>query len=133
MSRQDWAKVLAAVVAAIFILLIIFYFFTPDGRRALNRREEQFEIADNETKYAIKKEVEDSCRAMISSYEADKLYWQQYKDSSNEKEREWAGQAKFRANKTAVLYNEYILKNSRVWDGNIPKDIMRELPILGGD
>ena len=34
------------------------------------------------------------------------------------------------ANKTAVLYNEYVLKNSRVWDGNIPKDIMEKLPII---
>lgn len=31
---------------------------------------------------------------------------------------------------TAVLYNEHVLKNSRVWDGNIPKDIHKELEII---
>lgn len=31
---------------------------------------------------------------------------------------------------TAVLYNEYILKNSRFWDNNIPNDIHKELEII---
>lgn len=35
-----------------------------------------------------------------------------------------------RANKTAASYNEYILKNSYVWDGNIPQDIKESLPYL---
>ena len=39
----------------------------------------------------------------------------------------WEG---LNADKTAVLYNEYVLKNSRVWDGNIPKDIIGELQII---
>ena len=45
---------------------------------------------------------------------------------SNEKQS-WAEQAKMRANITAASYNEYILKNSFVWDGNIPKDISEKL------
>ena len=39
----------------------------------------------------------------------------------------WGG---LNANKTAVLYNEYILKNSRVWNNNIPNDIRKELEII---
>ena len=33
-----------------------------------------------------------------------------------------------RANKTANSYNEYVLKNSYVWNGNVPIDIANYLP-----
>lgn len=77
-----------------------------------------------------RKNVEDSCRAMIASYEADKLTYEQYKDSESDEQRSWADQAKMRANRTAANYNNYILKNSYVWSGNIPEDILEELPVL---
>jgi len=82
---------------------------------------------DDATNYETMKNVEDSCRAMISSYEADKLVWEQYHESDNDEQRSWADQAKMRANRTASTYNNYVLKNSYVWDGNIPDDIMSEL------
>ena len=86
---------------------------------------------DDATNYDTMKEVEDSCRAMVASYEADKLTWERYKDSEDGSEqRSWADQAKMRANRTASNYNNYILKNSYVWDGNIPEDIMEELPTI---
>lgn len=86
---------------------------------------------DDATNYETRKEVEDSCRAMVSSYEADKLTWEQYKDSENDEQRSWADQAKMRANRTAANYNNYILKNSYVWSGNIPEDILSELQTIG--
>ena len=82
---------------------------------------------DDATNYDTRKEVEDSCRAMIASYEADKLTWEQYKDSESSEQRSWADQATKRANRTAATYNNYILKNSFVWSGNIPDDILSEL------
>ena len=82
---------------------------------------------DDRTNYETRKTVEDSCRAMISSYEADKLTWMQYKDSEDSEQRSWADQAKMRANRTVSNYNNYILKNSYVWEGNIPLDIRSEL------
>ena len=82
---------------------------------------------DDTTNYNTRKDVEDSCRAMIASYEADKLTWEQYKDSDSSEQRSWADQAKMRANRTAANYNNYILKNSYVWSGNIPDDILSEL------
>lgn len=85
---------------------------------------------DDSTRYETIKEVEDTCRTMISSYETDKLTWEQYKDSDNEEKQSWAEQAKMRANKTASIYNNYILKNSFVWDRNIPDDIRSELKVL---
>ena len=35
-----------------------------------------------------------------------------------------------RANKTAVEYNNYILKNSYVWKNNVPADICMNLPTI---
>lgn len=86
--------------------------------------------ADNATNYYTKKQVEDTCRSMVSSYNSDKLVYEQFKDSENEEKQSWAEQAKIRANKTAVTYNEYILKNSYVWDNNIPEDIDTQLEVI---
>ena len=66
---------------------------------------------------------------MISSYNADVLTWEQYKNSDGE-QRSWADQARMRANKTASTYNAYILQNSFVWANNVPNDIKSELPIV---
>ena len=82
---------------------------------------------DDATNYNTRKDVEDSCRAMIASYEADKLTWEQCKDSESSEQRSWADQAKMRANRTVATYNNYILKNSYVWSENIPDDILSEL------
>ena len=67
---------------------------------------------------------------MIASYKSDKLTYEQYKDSDNEEKQSWAEQAKMRANKTAASYNEYILKNSYIWGGNVPSDIDNHLDYL---
>lgn len=85
---------------------------------------------DDATNYETRKTVEDSCRAMVASYEADKLTWEQYKDSEDSEQKSWSDQAKMRANRTAANYNNFVLKNSYVWDGNIPADIMSELPLI---
>lgn len=85
---------------------------------------------DDATNYDTIKKVEDTCRSMISSYKTDKATYQQYKDSDNSEKQSWAEQAKMRANKTANTYNEYILKNSFVWKGNVPDDIEQKLPII---
>lgn len=85
---------------------------------------------DDATNYETRKKVEDTCRAMISSYESDKLTYEQYKNSDNEEKQSWAEQAKMRANKTASTYNNYILENSYVWSGSVPEDINRNLEYI---
>lgn len=85
---------------------------------------------EDRTSYDTKKQVEDTCRSMISSYKTDKATYDQYKNSDNEEKQNWAEQAKMRANKTANSYNEYILKNSYIFEGNIPEDIEKELMII---
>ena len=85
---------------------------------------------DDRTNYNTRKKVEDTARASIASYKTDKATWEMYRDSDNEEKQSWAEQAKMRANKTASVYNEYMLKNSYVFDGNIPADIDYQLEIL---
>lgn len=127
MSKRQAAG--AAIIALVFLGAVIF-FMTPGGRAAVNDYFFSVQKADDATNYNTKKKVEDTARAMIASYEADKLTWQQYKDDENEEKASWADQAKMRANRTAANYNNYILENSFIWSGNIPEDILEELPYL---
>lgn len=85
---------------------------------------------EDRTSYETRKQVEDTARASIASYKTDKATWEQYKDSEDKEKQSWAEQAKMRANKTANVYNEYMLKNSYVFEGNIPSDISYQLEIL---
>ena len=123
------ATVLVAIVACI-LLIVIGYNFVPGVREAINKNQTAVQVVDDQTRYETLKKVEDTCRAMISSYESDVLTWKQYKDSESEVERTWAAQAKMRANKTASSYNNYILQNNFVWKDNIPKDIRSTLDVI---
>lgn len=118
-----------------FILLIVvgvpvFFGATPTGKRIWNNWFHNVQVADDETNYETLKEVEDTCRAMISSYNSDKLIYNQYKNSEVAEERSWANNAKIRANQTASTYNNYILKNSYVWKNNVPSDIYMMLAYI---
>lgn len=110
--------------------LPLFFGATPVGKAMWNRWFFAVQKADDDTNYETLKKVEDTCRAMIASYESDKLTYEQYKDSENEEKQSWAEQAKMRANKTASSYNNYILENSFVWAGNVPADIRTNLPYI---
>jgi hypothetical protein len=123
-------KIIGIVVLVIVIGATIFYVATPQGRAVWNKRAYDIQKADDATNYKTLKKVEDTCRAMISSYETDKLTYEQYKDSDKEEKQGWAEQAKMRANKTASTYNNYILKNSIIWEDDVPSDIYMELEII---
>lgn len=125
-------RVLATVLISVltfFTLLCIFLFATPMGKSIVNQYDYSMEKVDEKT-YKNQKEVEDTCRALIASYNTDKLTYEQYKDSSNSEERSWANNAKIRANQTASTYNNYILKNSFVWKDNVPDDICDKLEYI---
>ena len=120
-------------IAIFMAMVVIFAAMTgcgPVDRYISNKIDYATQKVDDATNYKTRKQVEDTCRATIVSYEADKLTWEQYKDSESAEQRSWADAAKLRANKAAVTYNEYILKNNYVFNGNIPDDIREELPIL---
>ena len=121
--------IIVAIISVIFIGAIIFLGFTPGGRSVWNSYTHSLEKAD-ENQYETKKQVEDTARSMIASYKSDVATYEQYKESDNEEKQSWAEQAKMRANRTANSYNEYILKNSYVWEDNIPSDIDYSLPIV---
>lgn len=113
-----------------FIGLPIFFSATPVGKAMWNNWFHAVQKADDATNYETLKKVEDTCRSMISSYNADKLTYEQYKESDNDEKQSWAEQAKMRANKTASTYNNYILKNEYVWKGNVPSDIFYKLDYI---
>lgn len=122
---------IAIVILAILIIgLPIFFGATPAGRALWNNWFYDVQKADDKTNYETLKKVEDTCRAMISSYEADRLTYEQYKDSDDEEKRSWAEQAKMRANKTAASYNNYILENGFVWEDAVPSDIKYRLEYI---
>lgn len=124
------SKFFAVLFSLLLISSIIFFSCTPAGVGMWNSWFHEVQKVDDRTNYDTRKQVEDSCRAMIVSYTSDSMTYEQYKDSDNEEKQSWAEQAKMRANKTAASYNEYVLKNSYVWEGNIPLDIHGNLPYL---
>lgn len=121
-------KSLSVILAGILLFLIIL--FAPRINAKINDWDYRIQKADDATNYQILKKVEDTCRAMISSYEADRLTWEQYKASDDKEKQSWGEQAKMRANKTAASYNNYYLENSFVWSDAVPSDIKQELPYL---
>ena len=111
-------------------IFVIYFIFSPDFTRMVNNWEHSLQKADDETNYDTLKKVEDTARAMISSYKSDIATYEAFKDSEDKDERSWANQAKIRANTTANTYNEYILKNSYVWKDAVPSDIYLNLEII---
>lgn len=132
MSKTE--KTVVIVIAVVLAFLVggsLWVNCTHIGRATWNLWFGSVQRVDDATSYHTQKEVEDTCRAMISSYEADRLTYEQYKDSDSEEKQSWAEQAKMRANKTAATYNNYILENSFVWKDNVPKDIKNTLDYIG--
>lgn len=122
------------VTISAIILVIVFAvvgtFMRWGGTWFRNKTNYINQKIDDRTNYTTMKKVEDTCRSMIASYKTDKATYEMYKDSDNEEKQSWGEQAKMRANKTANTYNEYVLKNSYVWEGNIPADIYMNLSII---
>lgn len=121
---------LATILVIIFVGLPVFFGATPKGKTMWNNWFYTVQKADDDTNYKTRKKVEDTCRSMMASYNTDKLTYEQYRGSEDEEKQSWAEQAKMRANKTASSYNEYIRKNSYIWENNIPADIDYQLAYL---
>lgn len=118
------------IIILIIILSVIGVFGGWFSTWFANRVDYIDKKIEDKTSYETIKKVEDTCRSMIASYKTDKATYEQYKNNINTEKQNWAEQAKMRANKTANTYNEYILKNSFVFEGNIPPDIETKLQII---
>ena len=120
-------------LVAVFILLSA-TIVLPAIRRYSNEVQFAMQKADDETSYKTRKAVEDTCRAEIASYENYvQQYYQNinsYEETKNARYYDQAQNAKLMANAVAARYNEYILKNSFVFDGNIPKDIRSRILVI---
>ena len=127
MSKTE--KVLTAILIAL-VLMAAFFCITPVGVALRNSYGFAVQKVDDATRYETRKKVEDTCRAMIANYEADRISYEQYKQSDDAEKQGWAEQAKMRANRTAASYNEYYLKSGFVWSGVVPSDIRDSLPYL---
>ena len=134
---SDKAKATLGCVSLILIIVLLVvggyawrWFVSPSIRGLDNTIDARIQKMDDATRYATQKQVEDTCRAMIASYNTDRLTYEQYRDSDNREKQGWGEQAKMRANKTASTYNNYILENSFIWQGNVPRDITEKLVFL---
>ncbi len=122
--------ILVLVCLLIISIKAFQYYIGPQIVAIDNKIDKRIQQVDDRTSYETQKKVEDTCRAMISNYTSDKLTYEQYKNSQQEKDIDYANAAKIRANRTASTYNNYILENSFIWEGNIPKDINYELQYI---
>lgn len=127
--EKFWSTVVAVIIVLIFVACM-WWGVTPIGRAQWNNWWHDVQKADDATNYNTRRQVEEICRSTIISYESDKFLYEQYKDSEDEEQRGWAASAKIRANKAALTYNEYFLKNSYVFEGNVPADIYMKLELL---
>lgn len=123
-------KTAATVIGTILICFILFITFTPAGRATWNNYTHGMQKVDDATLYKTRQKVENEARAMVASYKADKLKYEQFKASPDKQQQEWGEQAKMRANQTASIYNNYMLTNRYVFEGNIPPDINYQLELI---
>ena len=127
--------VIGIVVSIIAVIgLPIFFGATPTGRAVWNNWFHEVQKVDDATNYATRKQVEDTCRSMIATYDKDKAEYeanmQLYETTGDEYYLEIATGYRQQANSSASTYNNYVLKNSYVFEGNVPADIKMELEIL---
>lgn len=130
MKKRNPAKCVRLGVIVSALLIMLLSGCSHAGVALWNGWFGSLQKVDDATDYKTLKKVEDTCRSMIASYEADRLMYEQYKHSDDDEKLGWAEQAKMRANRTAASYNNYVLENSYIWSCNVPRDINHELPYL---
>lgn len=125
-----FGKGVLGILSVLLLVVIIFFTMTSTGRGLFNTYQFGLQKMDDRTQYESLKRVEDEARAMMASYQADKIKYEQYKTSTVPEQIGWGEQAKMRANQTAATYNNFMLKNSFLFKENLPYDLRYELPIL---
>lgn len=67
MSIEDFGKVFLALLLVGVLIFGLWSFATPGGRAAWNQYSYQLQKIDDNTLYSTRKQVEDTCRAMIQA------------------------------------------------------------------
>lgn len=129
-DKDPGSRALIVGVGAGVVILLLALLFADVWVPAFKEWSSGIKKSTENVDYENVKMVEDTARAMISSYKSDILTYETYKDSDDKEEQSWAKQAKIRANTTANSYNEYIIKNSFIWKDNVPDDIELQLNIV---
>lgn len=118
--------VVGGIIGALVIVILVVA--APDIRRAYNNWRHGVNVAHDETDYETLRSVENTARAMISSWNADRNRWLLYNESDDATQQEWASQARMRANNTASTFNNFILENNYIWRHGVPEDLRERLP-----
>ena len=77
---ETFGKIVLCIILCLCIALPIYFGATPSGRAVWNNWFHEVQKVDDDTNYKTRKKVEDTCRSMIASYNADKRTYEQYKD-----------------------------------------------------
>ena len=110
-------KVIIGIFAFILVLSC-----TATGVTIYNEYKAELIEVNLDTNWEEQKKIEDTLRAYVSSYEADKITYETAGSNT-----ELANAAKIRANRTAAEYNNFYLKNKHIWKDRVPEDIKNEL------
>lgn len=128
---KDKIKIIVCILSILILFSILFWIIaTPDGIKIANEYTAQLEDAEYNTDYNTVREIEETLRSYIASYEADKIIYETNKDNTDKESIVLANAAKSRVNRTAATYNQFYLKNSYIWKSNIPDDISSELEYI---
>lgn len=125
--------ILIIIILCILTIFGIFFGITNTGKCIWNSWEknavlydEQYLSVDNTYQLSVEYE----CRTMLTEYNLYKHIYELYRYSDNEKEKNISTNAKDLVNYTARKYNKFVNENIGIWNGNVPKYIKVELPII---
>lgn len=127
MKRET--PIIYPILIGLFAALAL-YFARPAIVAFTNKEDAKVIEAHNKTSAKVKKQVEDTARAHMATYTSDKLAYENIKNSKDPDDKYIARSYLTRMNTSASIFNEYMRKNSHVWEGNIPSDIDIELPYV---
>lgn len=118
------------IIVAVCSIALILFILAPEIAGIFNRKEYEVQKVIDVTDYDTLKKIEDTALNMITNYASDKLFYEQYANSTVAEERSWAVQAKMRANRTVAMYNIYITENHYLWKDGLPDNLRVKLSII---
>ena len=113
-----------------FIVVILAIVFGPSIVRSVNDWRADMDVAHYETDLDTLVQLEDRARATVSQWIAAYTRYEQFKDSDDREERNWANSAQMQANNLAATYNTFMLEHSATWVRGIPDGLQERLPLL---